>query len=76
MSSNRWPALLTAEQACEYLSISRSTLNRMKAIGELCTVKVPGRNIYRYRREDLDYWIGRLEQVVESAPCHVYEGQR
>lgn len=77
MSGERWPALMTPEQACEYLSISRKTLNRMKASGELMTVRVPGRNLYRYRRDDLDYWIGRLEHESAEPPASVFvEGHR
>ncbi len=54
----RWPALLSTEEAAEYLGVSVSTIKRLAGADEIRTVKV--RSMYRYRRDDLDAFIGEL----------------
>jgi len=60
-----WPALLTTEQACKYLSIGESSLVRLKQAGHLKTVviKLPGstKPVVRYRTADLDEYVSGLK---------------
>lgn len=62
---NRWPALLTPEQAGEYLGLSKSSVDRLRAAGHLKTVviKLPGSSkpVVRYRLTDLDEYISGLK---------------
>lgn len=60
-----WPALLTAEQAAEFLSLGQSSVTRLKQAGHLRTViiKLPGSNrpIVRYRLADLEEFVSGLK---------------
>jgi excisionase family DNA binding protein len=58
--SERWPALLTREEAAEYLGIGITALNSLRASGELKSVRIREATI-RYRKSDLD-------KLVESLP--------
>lgn len=58
--SERWPGLLSREEAADYLGVSIETLSRMKAGGELRSVTLRGGSIIRYRRVDLDAFIDNL----------------
>lgn len=49
------PALLTREEAADYLSVSISTLWRLRDDGDLPYVKIKGKILFR--REDLDSFI-------------------
>ena len=50
--SERWPALLTASDAAEYLSVSDSTLTRLRGGEKIKSVLIRGS--VRYRKVDLD----------------------
>lgn len=54
------PLLLTAEQACTLLGVSRAHFFRLKKAGN-----VPGcvnlGGLVRYRREDLEAWVKQLQ---------------
>jgi excisionase family DNA binding protein len=54
----RWPALMSRDQAAEYLGISPSTLSREKAAGRIRSKVIRG--MYMYSREDLDRFIDAL----------------
>lgn len=60
-----WPALLTPEQAAEYLSFCKRTVDRLRQSGQLRTVaiKLPGSNkpVVRYRLTDLDDFVSGLK---------------
>lgn len=49
------PSVLTTEQSCDYLAVSRSTLNRLARDGQLKSVRVAG--AVRFRRKDLDQYL-------------------
>lgn len=59
------PALLTAEQAAEYLSLCKRTMDRLKQAGALKTVVInlPGSSkpVVRYRLADLDEYVSGLK---------------
>jgi len=54
-----FPALLTEKQACAYMGLSRSSLYRMRTLGQLPYVNLSreGKPVIRFRRIDLDAWI-------------------
>ena len=54
--------LMTVNEACDYLTLSRSTLYRLVADGELRLLKVYNRSLLA--RSDLDAYVERL---VESS---------
>lgn len=56
---HRWPALMRLEEAASYLSLSPSTLKRLRSSGEVRTVLVRG-TMPMFRRDDLDAWIDNL----------------
>lgn len=58
--SERWPALLTAEDAAEYLGISVTSLKRLKAAERIRSVTIRDGSMLRYRRTDLDAFIDDL----------------
>jgi len=60
--SDRWPALLTSSDAAEYLSVSETTLARMRGGDQIKSVRVRGS--VRYRRVDLDKLIEELPEEV------------
>ncbi|MDD7910589.1 helix-turn-helix domain-containing protein [Pseudovibrio exalbescens] len=56
--------LLNVEQAAKYLSLSTSTLAKMRLSGESPKFVKMGRRV-AYRQEDLDAWIEqRLKQTT------------
>jgi len=57
MSSLERP-LLTISEGCEYLGLSRSTIYRLVADGELRLIKVYSRSLLA--RGDLDAYVDRL----------------
>lgn len=59
MSPDR--GLYTADHAAEYLDVSKDTIRRLAAKGELLTVKL-GASV-RYSRKDLDALIERLRRA-------------
>lgn len=63
----RWPALMAAATAAEYLSMSADTFNR---ICRVQPVDLPFSGV-RWRRKDLDAWIEGLptrERKTRKAP--------
>lgn len=59
----KWPYLLTTEQACEYLSIGVSTFKSLRAAGKIKSVKIgDGGKLVRFRRSDLDRFIDELPE--------------
>lgn len=57
------PALLGAEHAAAYLSISASTLRSLVAQGEApAPVRIGARVLWR--RDDLDAWVASLDPVA------------
>lgn len=58
--SDRWPALMSVKQAAEYLSTSEATVRRLKANGEIKSVRLRGD--VKYRRYDLDKFIDKLPE--------------
>lgn len=58
--AERWPGLLTKREAAEYLGVSESTIGRMKALGEIKSVRL--RSLVLYRRSDLDAYIEALPE--------------
>jgi excisionase family DNA binding protein len=59
------PMLLTYDQAAEGLGVSKSTIERLVAGGELATVDVGGRRI---AREDLDDLVVRRRRRRQTRP--------
>lgn len=58
--SERWPGLLTREEAAEYLGCSPSTVSREKAAGRIKSVLLRG--AVKYSREALDAFIRDLPE--------------
>lgn len=58
MWNERWPGLLSREEAANYLGISVETLSREKAAGRIKSKLLRGK--YLYSREDLDRYIADL----------------
>jgi excisionase family DNA binding protein len=58
--SERWPALLTTEDAAEYLGLSVKSLNRLRAAQRIKSVTVRDGSFIRFRRSDLDAFIEDL----------------
>lgn len=56
MSEGRWPAAMSKELACEYLSVAERTLDRLVADGEIRPVRLRG-NMVHFRRIDLDQFL-------------------
>jgi len=52
----RWPALMPASKAAEYLGISLSTLYRLVSDGHIRPTIPYGMREQYYRREELDRW--------------------
>ncbi|QDV22869.1 helix-turn-helix domain-containing protein [Aureliella helgolandensis] len=68
MSGERWPALLSLQDAAEYLGVSTQTVGRLKARGAIRSVVVNGTTLIRYRRSDLDLYIERLPEGDGACP--------
>jgi hypothetical protein len=58
--AERWPALLTQEDACLYLSISATKFKEFKSLGLIRSVLVGSSRLVRYRRADLDQFVDEL----------------
>lgn len=61
--SERWPGLLTKEQACEYLGIGETKLTSLRASEQIKSVRI-GERIIRYRKTDLDRFIDELAEEI------------
>jgi excisionase family DNA binding protein len=61
MTRPDWPALMDAQTAAAYLSVSADTLKRETTEGSLPTVTV--RSLTRWPRTDLDAYIERLRRA-------------
>ncbi len=55
---NRWPALLTQEEAAQYLGIGVTKLKSLRASEQIKTVRIG--DAVRYRLTDLDRWVACL----------------
>lgn len=53
------PAVLPAPEAAEYIGIKTSLLAELTARGEIPSLKIASRRLYR--RESLDRWLEALE---------------
>lgn len=54
----------TPEEVCEYLRISRSTLDRRKAQGIIPYAKIGG--LIRFRKIDIDKWLKRISYKINA----------
>lgn len=59
-TTERWPALMTAEDAQAYLSISETKFKELRTVGVIRSVRVGSDRLIRYRRADLDTFIDGL----------------
>ena len=61
-----WPALLTREQLCAYLGgMSDPTVRKICPVAAVDL----GANVLRYRRSEIDEWLGRLRaRGLRAAP--------
>lgn len=67
MSNSNWPALLSRDQAAEYLSIGLTQLGRLIASDEIKPVQIPGNDRdLKFKRVDLDKFIERLSYATSS----------
>jgi excisionase family DNA binding protein len=57
--------LLTADQACRVLNVSRPTLYRLMGDGSLLSLRVRGRRMFR--RADLERFVGRPAKSAKEA---------
>jgi excisionase family DNA binding protein len=57
--------LLTADQACRVLNVSRPTLYRLMGDGSLPSLRVRGRRMFR--RADLERFVARPAKPVREA---------
>ena len=58
---------LTLGQAARYLGVAQSTIRKWSDSGRVRVFKTPGRH-RRYRRDDLDAFLGRSAPVSRSGP--------
>lgn len=58
--SERWPALMSTEDAAEYLGLSVKSLHRLRAAERIRTVTIRDGSLIRFRRSDLDAFIEDL----------------
>lgn len=56
--SDRWPALLTQDEAAAYLGIGITSLKGLRASEQINSVRIAG--AIRYRKTDLDDYIAGL----------------
>jgi excisionase family DNA binding protein len=62
--AERWPALLTKDECCEYLGVGRTKLAELRAMGLVRSVRVGDMgNLLRFRRADLDRFVEELEEA-------------
>lgn len=66
--AERWPALLTQEDALEYLQIGESKFKELRALGLIRSVLVGSERIVRFRRSDLDRFVDELPDG-SGRPC-------
>lgn len=61
-------ALMTEKEACEYLHIGRSTLNRRRLAGDVRWLNLgQGKKcVIRFRKRDLDEYLEKCTQGKES----------
>lgn len=64
----RWPAALTADQACEYLSIEQPGFGALMHRSRILPVDL-GDGTPRWRRSDLDSLLKRLPVLPQSTPA-------
>lgn len=72
----RWPALMTTAEACEYLSIGETTLRQLRASRQLPSVTIKGGSLVRFRRSDLDLFIERLPEGIGRCEVASVQGER
>lgn len=65
----RWPALLSREEAAEYLGCSIETISRLRAAEQIRSVALKG-SIIRYRRNDLDHLVDNLPFAEGECPAN------
>jgi excisionase family DNA binding protein len=65
----RWPALLSREEAAAYLGIGVTLLNSLRAREEIKSVQIG--SAIRYRRTDLDAFVAELKESKGK-----FKGQR
>lgn len=63
-----WPAALTLNQACQYLSIEQSTFGALMDRSRILPVDL-GDGTPRWRRSDLDSLLKRLPVLPQSTPA-------
>lgn len=63
----RWPGLLSKNEAAEYLGVSPKTIGRMKALGQIRSVSLRGKILYR--RSELDAFIDELPYGDGNCPA-------
>lgn len=73
--SERWPALLTREEAAEYLGCSIETISRLKAAEQIRSVALKG-SIIRYRRTDLDHLVDNLPFADGDCPANAHRDRK
>lgn len=66
--ADRWPALLTANEACEYLSISLTKFKELRTKGYVKAVRVDSDRVIRFRLRDLDRWVEGLPECDGGKP--------
>ncbi len=65
----RWPALMKAKDAAEYLGVSTEELRCMRDRGQVTPVRTRSGALPKYRRSDLDEWIESLELEPTRRPA-------
>lgn len=63
----RWPALLSREEAAEYLGVSPKTIARIKSLGQIRSVQLRGKILFR--RTELDAFIDELPYGDGNCPA-------
>lgn len=66
--AERWPALLTAGEVCEYLGVGQSKLKELRAGGYIESVRIGGERLIRFRRSDLDRFVESLPVGKGESP--------
>jgi len=74
---NKFPLLLDAKQACEYLGLSMRTLYELRSKKVLPAPVQLGERIVRYRRDDLEAFVSGLEaSYLIKEPSQLAIGKR
>ena len=58
--AERWPALLTAAECCEYLGIGMTKFKELRASRFVESVRIGSGRCIRFRRVDLDRFVESL----------------